>query len=220
MPCAIRTMYPRGEAQTATRPVGNCAGRRAERMMHTIAKASLHADSRIDMSWKSMKIDVKSRQNGSHFGPWCALGSFRGSKITQKLPKAPPKGSQGDLRAPFGSPRGVPRATKSPQRAPRGSPRALLGGLGRGKIEKKSVPGGKKVDFSKSAPRLCPADARSTLDPPKQLQNRPRMLQSGFLSRLGGLLLSLSVAQGRFGCPRRPPRTDSNPLRCLQRGFP
>ena len=77
--------------------------------------------------------------NGSQFGRWCALGSFRGSKITQKLPKAPPKGPQGDPRAPFGSPRGVPRATKSSQRAPRGSPRALLGGLGRGKIRKKST---------------------------------------------------------------------------------
>ena len=188
--------------------------------MHTIAKASLQADSRIEMFRKSMKIDVKSRRNGSHFGPWCALGSFRGSKITQKLPKAPPKGPQGDPRAPFGSPRDVPRATKRPQRAPRGSPRAHLGGLGRGKIEKKSVTEAKKLDFSKSAPRLGPADARTTLDPLKSLQNQARMLQSGFLSRLGGLLLSLLVAQGRFGCPRGPPRTDSDPLRCLQRGFP
>ena len=32
-------MYPKGCAQTATRPVGNCAGRRTERVMHTIAKA-------------------------------------------------------------------------------------------------------------------------------------------------------------------------------------
>ena len=110
MPCAIRTMYPEGCAQTATRPVGNCAGRRAERMMHTIAKASLHAD----LSWKSMKIDVKSCRNGSQFGPWCALVSLRDSKITQKLPKAHPKGLQGDPRAPFGSPRGVPRETKIP----------------------------------------------------------------------------------------------------------
>ena len=155
VPCAIRTMYPVGEAQTATRPVGNCAGRRAGRMMRTIAKASLQADSRINMFRKSMKIDVKSRRNGSDFGPWCALGSLRGSKITRKLPKAHLKGPQGDPRAPFGNPRGVPRATKSPQRAPRESPRALLGGLGNGKIEKKSVTEAKKVDFSKSAPRLA-----------------------------------------------------------------
>ena len=171
-------------------------------MMHTIAKASLQADSRIDMFRKSMKIDVKSRRNGSHFGPWCALGSFRGSKITQKLPKAPPKGPQGDPRAPFRSPRGVPRATKSPQRAPRESPRALLGGLERGKIEKKSVTEAKKVDFSKSAPRLGPADVRRTLDPPKQLQNRPRMLQSGFLSSLGvlfGQSWSLKSGLGALG---------------------
>ena len=171
-------------------------------MMHAIAKASLQGDSRIDVFWKSMKIYVKSRRNVSHFSPWCALGSFRGSKITQKLPKAPSKAPLGDPRAPFGSPRGVPRATKSPQRAPRGSPRALLGGLGRGKIEKKSVTEAKKVDFSKSAPRLAPADARSTLDPPKQLQNRPRMLQSEFLSSLSvlfGQIWSLKSGLGAFG---------------------
>lgn len=180
-------------------------------MMHTIAKASLQADSRIDMFWKSMKIDVKSCRNGSQFGPWCALGSFRGSKITQKLPKAHPKGPQGDPRAPFGSPRGVPRATKSPQRAPRGSPRALLGGLGRGKIEKKSVTEAKKVDFSKSAPRLAPADARSTLDPLKSFQNRARIVQSRFLSGLGAPFLSLwslesglGALGGRFGSTQNP----------------
>ena len=142
-------MYPVGEAQTATRPVGNCAGRRAGRMMRTIAKASLQADSRINMFRKSMKIDVKSHRNRSHFGPWCALGSFRGSKITQKLPKTPPKGPQGDPRAPFGSLRGVPRAAKSPQRPPRGSPRALLGDLGKGKIAKNSVTDAKKSIVSK-----------------------------------------------------------------------
>ena len=158
-----------------------------------------------------MKIDVKSRQNGSHFGPWCALGSFRGSKITQKLPKAPSKGALGDPRAPFGSPRDVPRATKSPQRAPRGSPRALLGGLGRGKIEKKSVTEAKKVDFSKSAPRLGPADARSTLDPLKSSQNRARIVQSRFLSGLGAPFLSLwslesglGALGGRFGSTQNP----------------
>ena len=158
-----------------------------------------------------MKIDVKSCRNGSHFGPWCALGHFRGSKMTQKLPKAHPKGPQGDPRAPFGSPRGVPRATKSPQRAPRGSPRALLGGLGRGKIEKKSVTGAKKVDLSKSAPRLGPADARSTLEPLKSSQNRARIVESRFLSGLGAPFLSLwslesglGALGGRFGSTQNP----------------
>ena len=158
-----------------------------------------------------MKIDVKARQNGSHFGPWCTLGSFRGSKITQKLPKAPSKAPLGDPRAPFGSPRGVPRATKSPQRAPRGSPRALLGGLGRGKIEKKSVTETKKVDFSKSAPRLGPADVRSTLDPLKSSQNRAGIVQSPFLSGLGAPFLSLwslesglGALGGRFGSTQNP----------------
>ena len=178
-------------------------------MMHTIAKASLQADSRIDMFWKCMKIDVKSRRNGSHFGLWCTLGSFRGSRITQKLPKAPPKTPQADPRAPFGSPRVVPRATKSLQRAPRWSPRALLGGLGGGQIEKKSVTEAKKVDFSKSAPRLGPADVRSTLDPLKSLQNRHRMIQSGFLSRLRasfGHFWSLKSALGALeDCLRSTP---------------
>ena len=160
-------------------------------MMHTLVEASLQADSRIDMFWKSMTIDVKSCRNGSQFGPWCALVSLRGSKITQKLPEVHPKGPQGDPRAPFGSPRGVPRATKSPQRAPRGSPRALLGGLGRGKIEKKSVTEAKNVDFSKNASRLGPADARSTLDSLKSSQNRARIVQSRFLSGLGAPFLSL-----------------------------
>ena len=147
-------------------------------------------------------------------------GDIQGLKGHPKPQKALQKKRQGRQRAPLGSFRGIPRATKSPQRAPRGSPRALLGGHRRGKIEKNSVTEAKKVDFSKSAPRLAPADVRSTLDPLKSLQNQARMLQSGFLSRLGGLLLSLLVAQGRFGCPRGPPRTDSDPLRCLQRGFP
>ena len=163
-------------------------------MMRTIAKASLQADSRINMFRKSMKIDVKSRRNGSHFGPWCALGSFRGSKLTQKLPKAPPKGPQGDPRAPFGSPRGVPRATKSPQRAPRGSPRALLGGLGRGNNEKKSVTEVKKVDFSKSAPRLGPADAEH-FGPPQIVPKSTRHTSEWVPEQLWRPLRSNLVAQ-------------------------
>ena len=117
-------------------------------------------------------------------------------------PKAPQKGGQGGPRAPLGRPRCTSRAPKGAQREPRESPRALLGGLGRGKIEKKSVTEAKKVDFSKSAPRLAPADVRSTLDHPKQLQNRPRMLQSGFLSSLGvlfGQIWSLKSGLGALG---------------------
>ena len=173
-------------------------------------QGKLQADSRIDMFWKSMKIDVKSRRNGSDFGPWCALGSLRGSKITRKLPKAHLKGPQGDPRAPFGSPWVVPRATKSPQRAPRGSP-ALLGGLGRVKIQEKSVTEAKKVNFSKSAPRLGPADVRSTLDPLKSSQNRPGIIQRPFLSGLGAPFLSLwslesglGALGGRFGSTQNP----------------
>ena len=140
--------------------------------------------------------------------PW---GPSGGSKITQKLPKAPPKGPQGDPRAPFGSPWVVPRATKSPQKAPRGSPRALLGGLGRVKIQKKSVTEEKKVNFSKSAPRLGPADVRSTLDPLKSSQNRAGIVQSPFLSGFGAPFLSLWSLEsglgafgGRFGSTQNP----------------
>ena len=180
-------------------------------MMHTSAKASLQADSSIDIFWKSMKIDVKSRQNGPHFGPWCALGSFRGSKVTQEPLKATQKGPQEGSRAPLGTPRDVPRASTGSHRAPRRSPRALIGGLGKGKIEKKSVTEAKKVNLSKSAPRLAPADARSTLDPFKPLQNRPRMVQSAFLSRLGVLFgqlwllkSGLGVLGDRFGSTPKP----------------
>ena len=146
-----------------------------------------------------MKIEARSTQNSSQIGPWCLLGAFRGSKVTQKLSKAPQKRAQEGPRAPLGSPRGTPRAAKGPQRAPRGSPKATLRGLWRGKIEQKWVTEAKKVDFGKSAPRLGPADARSTLDPLKSLQNRPRMVQSGFLSRLRasfGHFWSLKNASG------------------------
>ena len=134
-----------------------------------------------------MKIDTESPQNGSEFGPWCVLGSFRASKVTQEPPKAPQNRPQEGSRAPLGTPRDVPRASKGPQRAPRKSPKALLGGLGGGKIATKSGAEVKKVDSSKSAPRLAPADAGGTLDPLKSVRNRPRMVQSGFLSRLGVL---------------------------------
>ena len=148
---------------------------------------------------------------------WLPIRSLVRPRVLQGLedhPKAPKSTPKGTPRRPKGAlwePRGVPSATKSPQRAPRGSPRALLGGLGRGKIEEKSVTEAKKVDFSKSAPRLGPADARSTLDPPKQLQNQARMLQSGFLSPLGvlfdpiwSLQRGLGALDDRFGSIPNP----------------
>ena len=204
-------MYPKGCAHSATRPVGNCAGRRSERVMHIIAKASLQADSRAKMFRKYMKTDAKGSQNAFQFGPWCVLGSFRSSKVTQERPKAPQKGARGGQRAPSGIPKGTPRATKGSQRAPRGSPRATLRDLGRGRIKQKSITEAKKVDFGKSAPRLGPADARSTSDPLKSVQNRPRMLQSRSLRRLSahfGPFWSLKSASGdladRFGWAPNP----------------
>ena len=64
-------------------------------MMHGVAKSSLQAVSRVEMFQTFMKIDLKMSQNGSQFGPWCALGPCRASKITRKLQKAPQKGPEG-----------------------------------------------------------------------------------------------------------------------------
>ena len=87
----------------------------------------------------------------------------------------------------------------------------LLGGLGRAEITRKWVTEAKKVDFSRSAPRLGPADVRSTLDPLKSLQNQARMLQSGFLSPLGvlfdpiwSLQRGLGALDDRFGSIPNP----------------
>ena len=150
---------------------------------------------------------------GAPSGP---SGVRRSPKSSQKHPQRDPKETQG---RPLGAPGASQERPKVPKSAQR-SPRALLGGLGRGKIEKKSVSEAKKVDFSKSAPRLGPADARSTLDLLKLLQNRPGMVHCQFPSSLGGLLRSLLVAQECFRRPRRPPRTDSDPRGSLPRGFP
>ena len=146
-------------------------------------------------------------QNHAKMGPnsvpaWCVLTSFRGSKVTQERPKAPQKGPQEVPRAPLGTPKGTPRATKGPQRAPRGGSRATLRDLGRGRIEQKSIAEGKKVDFGKSAPRLGPADARSTLDPLESSQNQPRMVHSRLSSRLSasfGQFWSLKSASDALG---------------------
>ena len=126
------------------------------------------------------QIEPKQLPNRSMVRP----GGLQGLEGHPKALKSTPKEYQEGPRAPLGSPRDAPRAAKDPQRAPRGRPKVTLGGLWRGKIEQKWVAEAKKVDFGKSAPRLGPADARSTLDPLKSLQNRPRMIQIVFLSRL------------------------------------
>ena len=157
-----------------------------------------------------MENHTKSSQNLPNRSLACS-GGLQRLKGHPKAQKAPQKGRQGGPRAPLGSPRGTPRATTSPQRAPRGSPRVLLGGLGRGKIEKKSVTEAKKVDFSKNAPRLGPADARSTLDPLKSSQNRARIVQSRFLSGLGGPFLSLWSLESGLGALGGRFRSTQNP---------
>ena len=135
-------------------------------------------------------------------------------------PKALKSTRTGPPRRPKGAleePQGTPRAAKGPQRAPRGSPKATLRGVWGDQIKQKSVTEAKKVDFGKSAPRLGPADARSTLDPLKSLQNLPRMVQSGFLSRLrasfghfwslknasGALESCLGSTASPYGAPKR-----------------
>ena len=128
------TMYPVGEAQTATRPVGSCAGRRSERVIHTSAKGSLHAVSNAEINWKIMKNNARSSQNSSQIGPWCVLGAFRGSKVTQKLPKAPkrdPKNAQGRPWGDPGTPQERPSEPKERSKGALERPR----GLGRGQIE-------------------------------------------------------------------------------------
>ena len=163
---------------------------------------------------KSLEKQGKTMPNPAKIAAESVPAVFWEPSRAQRSPrssKTRQKGRQGRPRAPLGSFRGTPRATKSPQRAPKGSPRALLGGFGRGKIEKKSVTQAKKVDFSKSAPRLGPADARSTLDPLKSSQNRAGIVQSPFLSGLRAPFLSLwslesglGALGGRFGSIQNP----------------
>ena len=170
-----------GEAQTATRPGGNCAVKGAERLIHTSAKASVQTDALSRLSGKITKIHARSNQNRSQLGPWGVLAAFRCSKVTQERPKAPQKRPQEGPRAPLSIPKGTPRATKGPQRVPGERPKAIPRDLRKGKSEEKWVTEAKKVDFGKSAPRLGPADARSTSDPLESLKNRVRMVQSRFL---------------------------------------
>ena len=90
-------------------------------MMHTIAKASLQANSRVEMFRTFMKIDVKMSQNELKFGPWRALGPFRASGITRKLqkhPKRDPKGTQG---RPLGAPGEAQERPRLPKERPEGA---------------------------------------------------------------------------------------------------
>ena len=161
------------------------------------------------MFWKSMKIDVKSPMPRISVpdAAWGPSGARRSPKSSPKHPQRDSKEAQG---RPLGAP-GASQERPRVQRAPRGNPKALFGGLGKGKIEKKSVTEPKKVDFSKSAPRLGPADVRSTLDPLKSSQNRAGIVQSWFLSGLGAPFLSLwslesglGALGGRFGSTQNP----------------
>ena len=126
---------PMGEAQTATRPVGSCAGRRSERVIHTSAKVSLHAVSNAEINRKIMKkrcqIEPKSLPNRSLVRP----GGLQGPEGHPKASKSTQKGPQECSRAPLGRPRDTPRAAKRAQRALKGSPRATQRGLGRGQIQ-------------------------------------------------------------------------------------
>ena len=115
-------MYPVGEAQTATRPVGNCVGRRAERMMHTIEKASSQADSRIDMFWKCMRIDVRlpveMAPSAVPGAPWGPSGARRSPKSSQKHTQRDPKETQG---RPLGAPGASQERPRVPKERPEGA---------------------------------------------------------------------------------------------------
>ena len=168
-------MYPVDEAQTATRPVGNCAGWRAERMMHAIAKASLQADSRIDMFWESMKIDIKSCQNGSQSSPWCALGSFRASKIMKQLDTASQKGPQGCLRASFEAPGAAQERPMLPKERPEGAQERSWKASGDAK-SRKSRSHSKKTSILAKVLRDSPLPMRGALWIPR---NRSKIKPEG-----------------------------------------
>ena len=112
------TMYPQGKAQTATRPVGNCAGRRTERVMHTIAKASLQADPRVEMFRKSMDI----AQNQAKMAPNSVPGASSGPSVAKRSPKSGPKHPKRDPKKVREHPWGPPRAPQARPRAPKERP--------------------------------------------------------------------------------------------------
>ena len=90
-------------------------------MMHTIAKASLQADSRVEMFRTFMKIHLKMSQNGLKFGPWRALGPFRASKVTRKLQKAPKRDPKGTPGRPLEAPREAQERPRLPKERPEGA---------------------------------------------------------------------------------------------------
>ena len=138
-----------GEAQTATRPVGSCAGRRFERVIHTSAKVSLHAVSNAEINRKIMKNNARSSPNRSQIGPWCVLGAFRGSKVTQKLPKAPkrdPKNAQG---RPWGDPGAPQERPRRPKERSKGAPERPREASGEAKSSKSRSPKRKKSILAK-----------------------------------------------------------------------
>ena len=136
----------------------------------------------------------KTIPNQAKIAPESVPGLFWGPSAAQRSPqssKSTPKGTPRRPKGALGEPLGHPKSGPGLQRAPRGSPKATLRGFWTGKIEQKWVTEAKKVDSGKSAPRLGPADARSTLDPLKSSQNRGRIIQSRFLSGLGAPFRSL-----------------------------
>ena len=105
-------------------------------------------------------------------------------RSTQERPRAfletPERASRVTPRGPegaFESHRDAPRATKEPQTVPRAGRRAHQSALRRAKMELKDVAEARKVKSIQSAPRLAPADARSTLDRSKSALKQPESYQ-------------------------------------------
>ena len=136
----IRTMYPQGRAQTATRPVGSCAGRRSERVIHTSAKVSLHAVSNAEIKRNIMKNNARSNQNSFQIGPWCVLGAFRGSKVTQKLPKALKRVPQNAQGRPWGDPGAPQERPRRPKERSKRAPERPREASGEAKSSKSGSP--------------------------------------------------------------------------------
>ena len=108
---------------------------------------------------------------------WTLGCSQERPRAFQGTPERVSRGAPSGPNGAFESHRGAPRATKEPQTVPREGRSALQSAPRRAKIESKENAEAKKGKFIKSAPRLAPADARSTLDRPKSDLKQPESYQ-------------------------------------------
>ena len=122
---------------------------------------------------KHQKVLINWLQTAS----WTLRSSQERPRAFQGTPERVPRGAPRGPKGAFDSHRGAPRATNEPQAVPREGRSALQSASRRAKIEPKDDAEAKKGKFIKSAPRLAPADARSTLDRPKSDLKQPESYQ-------------------------------------------